>query len=53
VSLADISSFRGAFLTNARGIAAVSSVDDMILPDGAARMKTLHDAYASVPWDTI
>ena len=53
VSLADISSFQGAFLTNARGIAAVSSVDDTILPDRTAPMKTLHDAYASVPWDTI
>jgi branched-subunit amino acid aminotransferase/4-amino-4-deoxychorismate lyase len=53
VSLADIPSFRGAFLTNARGIAAVSSVDDMILPDGRERLKTLHDAYASVSWDTI
>jgi branched-subunit amino acid aminotransferase/4-amino-4-deoxychorismate lyase len=53
VSLADISSFQGAFVTNARGIACVSSVDDMILPDGSARMKTLRDAYASVPWDTI
>jgi hypothetical protein len=53
VSLADISTLRGAFLTNARGIAAVSSVDDMILPDRTAPMKTLHDAYASVPWDTI
>jgi branched-subunit amino acid aminotransferase/4-amino-4-deoxychorismate lyase len=53
VRLADISSFRGAFLSNARGIATVIGVDDLTLPDGAWRMKTLKDAYASVPWDAI
>jgi hypothetical protein len=44
--------FEGAFLSNARGVAAVSQVDDVSLPIHE-RMKTIADAYASVPWDTI
>jgi len=44
--------FEGAFLSNARGIAAVSQVDRVSLPIHE-RMKTVVDAYDSVPWDTI
>jgi branched-subunit amino acid aminotransferase/4-amino-4-deoxychorismate lyase len=50
--LQDITMFEGAFLSNARGVAAVSQVDDVSLPIHE-RMKTIADAYASVPWDTI
>jgi len=53
VRLHDISSFEGAFLSNARGVAAVSQVDDMSLPMQARRMETITDAYASVQWDII
>ncbi len=53
VHLSDIASFDGAFLSNARGIAAVSGVDDDALPMPAERMRELVDAYASVPWDPL
>lgn len=53
VHLSDIASFDGAFLSNARGIAAVSHIDDDELPMPAGWMRELIDAYASVPWDPI
>jgi branched-subunit amino acid aminotransferase/4-amino-4-deoxychorismate lyase len=53
VRLQDIASFEGAFLSNARGLAAVTQVDVATLPVQAERMKTITDAYASVPWDAI
>jgi branched-subunit amino acid aminotransferase/4-amino-4-deoxychorismate lyase len=53
VRLHDIASFEGAFLSNARGVAAVSQVDGMSLPMQARRMETIADAYASVQWDII
>jgi branched-subunit amino acid aminotransferase/4-amino-4-deoxychorismate lyase len=53
VRLRDIASFKGAFLSNARGVAAVSRVDDVSLPMPAEPMKTIADAYAALPWDTI
>ena len=53
VRLQDITSFEGAFLSNARGVAAVGQVDDASLPIPAERMKTIADAYASATWDNI
>jgi branched-subunit amino acid aminotransferase/4-amino-4-deoxychorismate lyase len=53
VRLQDITSFEGAFLSNARGVAAVSQVDGASLPIPAERMKTIADAYASATWDSI
>jgi branched-subunit amino acid aminotransferase/4-amino-4-deoxychorismate lyase len=53
VRLGDITSFEGAFLSNARGVTAVSQVDDVTLPMPTEPLKTLEDAYASVSWDTI
>jgi branched-subunit amino acid aminotransferase/4-amino-4-deoxychorismate lyase len=53
VHLTDIASFDGAFLSNARGVAVVSQVDDLTVPTQAERIQTIVDAYASVPWDTI
>ena len=53
VRLQDITLFEGALLSNARGVAAVSQVDGVSLPIHAERMKTIADAYASVPWDAI
>jgi hypothetical protein len=50
---AEIASFEGAFVTNARGVAAVSQVDDTILPVDAARVQALVDAYDAVPWDPV
>jgi branched-subunit amino acid aminotransferase/4-amino-4-deoxychorismate lyase len=53
IRLHDIASFEGAFLSNARGVAAVSQVDGMSLPMQARRMEAIADAYASVQWDII
>ena len=53
IGLKDIASFEGAFLANARGVAAVSDVDGTQVPTTAERMKALADAYGSVPWDEI
>ena len=53
VHLRDIPSFGGAFLSSARGIAVVAAVDEVALPESTPWMRTLADAYASVPWDPI
>lgn len=53
IRLQEIASFEGAFLSNARGLAAVGQVDAATLPIRAERMKRITDAYASVPWDAI
>jgi branched-subunit amino acid aminotransferase/4-amino-4-deoxychorismate lyase len=52
IRLADVSSFDAAFLANARGIAAVSRIDDVDLPI-PKRLELIFDAYASSPWDAI
>jgi hypothetical protein len=44
---------KGAFLSHARGVAAVSQVDDVSLPMQAELVKTIADAYESVSWETI
>jgi branched-subunit amino acid aminotransferase/4-amino-4-deoxychorismate lyase len=51
--LGDVGAMDGAFLSNARGIAEVSAIDDLVLPEAADRMASLADAYGSVPWDGI
>ena len=53
VRVADLASYEAVFVTNSRGIAAVERVDDLALPVSAPIMKTLTEAYASVPWDVI
>lgn len=53
VRLADLGSFDGVFVTNARGLAAVAEVDGVTLPVDGERMAKLTDAYASAPWDQI
>jgi branched-subunit amino acid aminotransferase/4-amino-4-deoxychorismate lyase len=50
IRLEDLSAYGAAFLTNARGIVPVGSVDDLEFPVDTTRMKLLADAYATVPW---
>jgi branched-subunit amino acid aminotransferase/4-amino-4-deoxychorismate lyase len=52
IRLGDIGSFDGAFLGNARGIAAVSRIDDVELPI-PKHLEKIVDAYASSPWNAI
>jgi len=53
VTLADVSGFAGACVTNSRGIAPVDQVDDVTLPIAPAFVKALNAAYESVPWDAV
>jgi branched-subunit amino acid aminotransferase/4-amino-4-deoxychorismate lyase len=53
VRVEDIPSFQGAFLSSARGVAAVSAIDDVSLAEQRELMRRLAHAYASVPWETI
>jgi branched-subunit amino acid aminotransferase/4-amino-4-deoxychorismate lyase len=53
VRLQDLTSSEGAFITNARGVAAVSEIDGTTLAVPSQRMQTVADAYASVPWEPI
>jgi branched-subunit amino acid aminotransferase/4-amino-4-deoxychorismate lyase len=51
VRLQDLAAVGGAFLSNARGVTAVSQIDDLRLPVQAERMRAVAEAYASVPWE--
>lgn len=53
IRLRDIPHFSAAFVTNARGVAAVEQIDRLQLPVHAKQLQILSDAYASVPFDTI
>lgn len=53
VRLADLQSFDGAFVTSARGIAAVASIDETVLPAASDRLMRLMAAYDSAGWDRI
>jgi hypothetical protein len=53
VRLRDLASFKGAFLSNARGVAIVREVDDVMVPQHEERFETIAAAYAKVAWDTI
>jgi branched-subunit amino acid aminotransferase/4-amino-4-deoxychorismate lyase len=53
ICVPDVGSFTGAFVTNARGIAAVGQIDDHALAVDAKLMTTLTDAYQSASWDPI
>jgi prepilin-type processing-associated H-X9-DG protein len=53
IRLPEVAAFDGAFLTNARGIAVVAAIDDVVLPEAAEGMAALVDAYAAIPWEAI
>jgi branched-subunit amino acid aminotransferase/4-amino-4-deoxychorismate lyase len=53
VQLQDLASFGGAFLSNARGIAAVRDIDGLALQVPPGRIEALVAAYEAVPWDAI
>ena len=53
VLLADVGGFAGACVTNSRGIAAVSAIDEVELPIATEFMKTMNAAYDAVAWDEI
>ena len=53
IRLADVPTFHGAFVTNARGAALVSQIDSLDLATDSARMHAVAEAYASLPWDLL
>jgi branched-subunit amino acid aminotransferase/4-amino-4-deoxychorismate lyase len=53
VRLADLPAYRGAFVTNARGIAPVGQIDDVELAVDGELMQAVAAVYASVLWDPI
>ncbi|WP_409057574.1 aminotransferase class IV family protein [Streptomyces sp. SYP-A7185] len=53
VTLADLSSYTAAFVTNARGIAPVRRIDDTEFAVDGKLMGTLAGLYADVPWDAV
>jgi branched-subunit amino acid aminotransferase/4-amino-4-deoxychorismate lyase len=53
VILADVPSLAGAVVTNSRGIATVTHIDEVELPPAPEFVDTVRDAYESVPWDEI
>ncbi|MET9953989.1 aminotransferase class IV [Streptomyces sp. NPDC006339] len=53
VTLADVPAFRSAFVTNSRGIAPVSRIDDTALTVDEELMARVYGAYEAVPWDAL
>jgi branched-subunit amino acid aminotransferase/4-amino-4-deoxychorismate lyase len=53
VHMADIGSYRAAFVTNSRGIVPVARIDDHSLDIDVDLMRTVAGVYGSVAWDTI
>jgi branched-subunit amino acid aminotransferase/4-amino-4-deoxychorismate lyase len=53
VRIADLPSFRSAFVTNSLGVVPVERVDDQTLPTDPEFIRNLAEAYQSVPWDRI
>jgi branched-subunit amino acid aminotransferase/4-amino-4-deoxychorismate lyase len=53
VHLDEIPAFDGAFVCNARGIAGVSAMDEIALPDAEAHVEELRELYDRIPPDRI
>ena len=53
VHVDDVASLAGAFVSSARGIGVVSSIDNVELPVPPDRMTVLEETYAAVPWEWI
>jgi branched-subunit amino acid aminotransferase/4-amino-4-deoxychorismate lyase len=53
IRVGELGSFTGVFVTNARGVAAVSQVDDQILPVDQNLMRTLAACHDEAPWDPV
>jgi branched-subunit amino acid aminotransferase/4-amino-4-deoxychorismate lyase len=53
VRVADLPSFDTVFVSNSTGVAPVGRIDDLTLSVDPGLVKTLTEAYESVPWDVI
>ncbi|MFI8516894.1 aminotransferase class IV [Streptomyces sp. NPDC085481] len=53
VTLADVPSYRAAFVTNSRGIAPVSRIDGVELTVDEELMDRVYAAYEAAPWESL
>ncbi|MEU1131791.1 aminotransferase class IV family protein [Streptomyces sp. NPDC005900] len=53
VTLADLPSYRAAFVTNSWGVCPVRRIDDVSYAIDEQLMTTVMDAHEQIPWDTI
>ncbi|MFB7539350.1 aminotransferase class IV [Streptomyces zaomyceticus] len=53
VTLADLSGYRAAFVTNSRSIAPVTSIDEVAFAVDEELMGRVYTAYDSVEWDEL
>ncbi len=53
IRLSDLGDFAGAFVCNARGIALVGQIDDVIMPADPRWTTMITKVYESVEWDQI
>jgi branched-subunit amino acid aminotransferase/4-amino-4-deoxychorismate lyase len=53
VHVRDIPAYDGAFVCNARGVAGVSEINELVLPVTHTRVAELRDLYDGIPWDPI
>ncbi|MFE5947977.1 aminotransferase class IV [Streptomyces sp. NPDC056480] len=53
VTLADLSGYRAALVTNSRSIAAVTAIDEVTFAVDEGLMERVHSAYDSVEWDEL
>lgn len=53
VTLADLEGFSAAFVTNSRGIAPVTGIDDAGFAVDEELMERVRTAYESVPWEEL
>jgi branched-subunit amino acid aminotransferase/4-amino-4-deoxychorismate lyase len=53
VTLADVGSFDGVFVTNSRGFAVVRRIDERELPVDAPLLGQVQKLFAGAPWDVI
>ena len=53
VRLADVGGFDGAFVSNARGTAAVAELDGTPLPTTGELLSRVRELHESAPWDRI
>ncbi|WP_395360492.1 aminotransferase class IV [Streptomyces sp. YH02] len=53
VTLADLSGYRAAFVTNSRSIAPVTAIDEVTFAVDEELMERVYSAYDSVEWDEL
>ncbi|MCX4980763.1 aminotransferase class IV [Streptomyces sp. NBC_00572] len=53
VTLADLSGYRAAFVTNSRSIAPVTAIDEVAFAVDEELMRRVYSAYDSVEWDEL